>query len=583
MRIFTTITTAFMKNFVSRICAILPSVIISALTILLSSCTPSIDNTLGEEIMPENQAMVMRHLKFKGNNIIRYNQTTGENEESNGDPSYAGKNFFESRQFRTDSVISSNLDRGYFGVRKSDTLGLRSAGFASSIIYMNEIDKENGWGYMPIFDTMKLLLSIDKFCGDTLVPIKYNIYELKKPLLGDVLNAEDSTAYINCDMEKIYNEAEPIFTFTFPNSEAGEGPATAILTLDPVKDSNGKMSKQTWDYIRRLMLIPEDYNAANSDWDGYGREGIEIYQDEKKWIEKFHGIYIKPDLSSVADLQGAMYATKLDASGLMLQGRSRNPKEPSMILDTLGMYYYFYDEYTTHNLSATKVERDYSQGRTTESLLNKVVMDETKTVEERDLVGVCHIEGLGGSMAEITFTNDILDEFCSLLSSEGANYSKMGINQCLMTLYLDKADYDWSVTQGNYVELTPKLEQAFDRVGTYTSYSTVVPILDYDYVYENKYNTELAYNGYLDRSRGCYILNITGYIQRLFRYANETAKNENGGYDFDKSDTDYTPRTIYIGTKATEQLDFSIVTIQGMDNGTNRAPIQLDLTYTLVK
>ena len=152
-----------------------------------------------------------------------------------------------------------------------------------------------------------------------------------------------------------------------------------------------------------------------------------------------------------------------------------------------------------------------------------------------------------------------------------------------MTLYLDKADYDWSVTQGNYVELTPKLEQAFDRVGTYTSYSTVVPILDYDYVYENKYNTELAYNGYLDRSRGCYILNITGYIQRLFRYANETAKNENGGYDFDKSDTDYTPRTIYIGTKATEQLDFSIVTIQGMDNGTNRAPIQLDLTYTLVK
>ena len=152
-----------------------------------------------------------------------------------------------------------------------------------------------------------------------------------------------------------------------------------------------------------------------------------------------------------------------------------------------------------------------------------------------------------------------------------------------MTLYLDKASYDWSVTQGNYVELTPLLDKAFDRVGTYLYYHTLSPIVDYDYVNEEKYSTELTYGGYIDRSRGCYILNITGYIQRLFRYINETARQEDGSYKFDRNDPNYAPRTIYIGAKATDLFDFSTVSIQGMDDGTNKAPIQIDLTYTLIK
>lgn len=574
-----------MRNFVSRLCTTLSSALVLIFAIYLSSCTPPIDSGVGEELMPENQAMVMRHLKFKGNNIIRYNPLTGTNEESKDNPNYAGKNFFESRQFRTDSVISSNLSVGYFGVRRSNIFGTRASGFASSIIYMNEIDKEEGWGYLPIFDTMKLLLSIEKFKGDTLVPVKYNVYELKESLLGKVLSEKDSTAFINCDLQPLYDKNKPLFTFTFPNAELGEGPTTTLLTLEPVKDSQGKMSAQTWDYIRRLMLIPENYDAPDSDWDKYGRSGIECYQDEKKWIEKFHGIYIVPDVESAAeDKEGAMYATTLDASGLMLQGRNRNPKDPTQIKDTVGMYYYFYDEYTTHNLSVNKVERDYSEGLNNHtSTLYNVDMGDDVTLEERMMVDVCHIEGMGGSIAEITFTNDFFNELCNLMNREEHNYSKIGINQCLLTMYLDKADYDWSVTQGNYVELTPLLQDAFDRLGTYTSFCLVTPIIDYDYVYENQASTELAYNGYLDRSRGCYILNITSYAQRLFRYVTEKAKRENGEFEFNKEEAGYTPHTIYIGPKATDPLDLSTLSIQGMDRGLNKAPIQLDLTYTLVK
>ncbi|MBR3677810.1 MAG: DUF4270 family protein [Alistipes sp.] len=567
-----------MRNFANRICAILLLAIATIFAISLTACTPEIDSSLGGEIMPENQTMVLRHLKLHGNKITQYNHLTEENEEF-----IAASPLIESRQFRTDSVISSNLDYGYFGVRFSDTLGMRSAGFASSIIYMNELDEKLGWGYKPIFDTMKLLLSINKYKGDTLVPVKYYVYELKKGLAGNVLDEEDSIAYINCDLSDMYDESKPLFSFTFPVAERGEGPGTTTVLLDPVTDNNGKMSAQTWDYIRRLMLIPENYNAADSDWDGYGRDGLEYYQDEAKWVEKFHGVYIKPDLSSISGSQGAMYATKLDASGLMLKGRNRNPLDPTLIQDTIGMYYYFYDEYTKYNLSVNSIKRDYSRGLTQTPVLNSVVMDEKKSIEERTQVGMCHIEGIGGSVAELTFTDEMLDQLRSLLLNESGKFSKMGINQCLMTLYLDKASYDWSVTQGNYVELTPLLDKAFDRVGTYLYYHTLSPIVDYDYVNEEKYSTELTYGGYIDRSRGCYILNITGYIQRLFRYINETARQEDGSYKFDRNDPNYAPRTIYIGAKATDLFDFSTVSIQGMDDGTNKAPIQIDLTYTLIK
>ena len=563
-----------MRNFANKICAILLLAFATIFAISLTACTPEIDSSLGGEIMPENQAMVLRHLKLRGNKIIKYN---GDN---SGYP--APSPLIESRQFRTDSVISSNLDYGYFGVRFSDIFGMRSAGFASSIIYMNELDEKLGWGYKPIFDTMKLLLTIDKYKGDTLVPVKYYVYELKESLAGNALREKDSIAYINCDLSKIYDESKPIFSFTFPVAERNEGPATTIITLDPVTDNNGKMSAQTWDYIRRLMLIPENYNDANSEWDGYGNDGLEYYQDEKKWVEKFHGVYIKPDISSISGSEGAMYATKLDASGLVLKGRNRNPQDPTLIKDTIGMYYYFYDEYTKYNLSVNRVERDYSHGINGASALNSVVMDEKKSIEERNLVHLCHIEAIGGSVAELTFTDQMLDELLKLLSEEEA-YSKMGVNQCLMTLYLDKASYDWDITQGNYVELASMLDDAFDRVGTYLYYHTLSPIVDYDYVNEEKYGTELTYGGYLDRSRACYILNITGYMQRLFRYINETARQEDGSYKFDKNDPNYAPRTIYIGAKASDPFDFSTVSIQGMDNGNNKAPIQIDLTYTLIK
>ncbi len=562
-----------MRNFSNRVGKAISLLAVVATMLVLGGCSMTADSTLGSNIMPEEQVMEMRHLKFQGNKIIRLNTTTGQNEVVDG--ALAGKNYLETRLYRTDSLLSSNLTKGYMGVRRSDTLGVRSAGFASTILYMNAIDEEKGFGYMPIFDTMKLVLSINNYGGDTLVPIRYKVYELLKPLAESVLhydeNRKDSIAYINCDLSAVYDESKPIFEFTFPKSELKEGPSTLVIPMENTDYS--------WDYARRLMLIPDNYADAGSDWDGYGRNGVECYKNDKKWTDKFHGLYIKPDLANTpADRRGAFYELDLSASGLMLQGRSRNPHDPSMIKDTVGMYYYFYDSESQCNTSVNRVAHDYSQGLTKPSLLNAIEFGCEKTREERTLVSTGYVEGLGGPATEIYLTDDFLNELIALETTEQGEYSRMGINQCLFTIYVAGADYDWNITQSRAEALTPLLNNSFTRVGTYLNYNTLSPVIDYDYVYEsNSSSASINYGGYLDRSRGCYVLNITAHIQKLFN----SLRQEDGSYDVTKADEKL--RVLYIGAEATSPYALSESVVQGQDDGSNAAPIQIDLTYTLVK
>ena len=560
-------TIASMRDFFNRLRYVTTLIVLFVAALSLGGCRMTEDITLGSNIMPEGQIMTMRHLTFKGSKIIAYNPETQKNETTD-----TGKEFFETRLYRTDSLLSSNLEKGYMGVRRSDVLGVRTAGFASTILYMNELDEEKGFGYKPIFDTMKMVLTIEDYGGDTLVPIRYRVFELNKSLAENVLKydekrQQDSVAYINCDLSGVYDATKPIFEFTFPKSELQQGPSTVMIPLENTPYS--------WDFARRLMLIPDDYESG--EWDGYGNKGADIYKDDKKWTDAFYGLYIEPVLDETpSDKECAMYALDLSASGIMLQGRSRNEKDPAMIKDTVGMYYYFYDADSDYNASVNKVTHDYSQ-----SSLKNVVMDGAKPLEERTRVETCYIEGLGGPSTEIYITDDFLNALCELEQEAEAMSAKMGINQLLFTIYVDGADYDWNVTQSNIAWLTPLLDKSFTRLGAYLNYNTLSPVADYDYVYENSYSSELAYGGYLDRSRGCYMLNLTVYIQQLFNYA-KSVRQEDGTFLFDEKDENYVRRTFCLGTEATQPYVFTESVLQGTGKGVP-APIEIDLTYTLVK
>ena len=561
--------------------------LVALVALLAVGCSADVDSELGYDIIPNHQKMEMRHLTFKGGKVLKFNATASDNDKSVYDTE-EGK-FFRTSLYRTDSLLSSNVSYGYIGVEHSDTFGMRSSALASSILFMNRVDSVNGFGYKPIFDTLSLILTINDYGVDTLTPVKYEIYELTKPLLGNVADAKDTTAYTNCDLSGVYDESKPLFTFTFPDGKK-TGPTTTSIDLTPVDMSrNG----QTWDFVRRLMLIPEDYDT-NKEWDGYARDVDSLYISEKCWQQAFHGIYIKPVLESVdKSKRGAIYSFDLKSSGLQLQGRNRNPKDPTLIQDTIGANYYFYDEtidpytdsygkYTpgvegTLNISVNSVKHDYSG-----SLLGNLNIDAYDASgnklpnSARDEVAESYVEGFAGVATELYFTDDFLTQIKKAYNNEtdGGKYRAIGVNQCRLYVYIKGADYVWENNMSNAATLTPLMNNSISRLGSYVDYSKLSCIADYDPVYETQAGTTLAYGGYLNRSRGCYEMDITGFMQRLCNYVNSLEKLE----DYDES---VVSRSIYIGPDAVSPYTLKRTELQG--STATVAPIHLELTYTMIK
>ncbi|MBP3424847.1 MAG: DUF4270 family protein [Alistipes sp.] len=562
-------------------------ILCAAVALFAVGCSADVDSELGYDIIPDHQKMEMRHLTFKGGKVLRFNAAASDDDKSVYDSEEG--NFFRTSLYRTDSLLSSNISYGYIGVEHSDTFGMRSSALASSILFMNSVDKENGFGYRPIFDTLSLILTINDYGVDTLTPVRYEIYELTKPLLGSVVDAKDTTAYTNCDITKAYDETKPLFTFVFPDGKK-TGPTTTSIDLTPVDMSrNG----QTWDFVRRMMLIPEDYDT-NSEWDGYARDVDSLYSSEKNWQQAFHGIYIKPVLESVdRSKRGALYSFDLKSSGLQLQGRNRNPNDPTLIQDTIGANFYFYDEsiepYTTNygqyvpgvegaiNISVNKVEHDYSGSLI--GALNIDAYDESGNKlpnSSRDEVAECYVEGLAGVATELYFTDEFLQQIQRAYTNDkdGSKYRAIGVNQCRLYIYMKSASYVWADNISNAATLTPLMDKFISRLGSYVGYSKLNCIADYDPVYETQSGSSLAYGGYLNRTRGCYEMDITGFMQRLCNYVNSLEKLE----DYDES---IVSRTIFIGPEAVSPFTFKHTELQG--SSAAGAPIHLEMTYTMIK
>ena len=563
--------------------------VLAAVALFSVGCSADVDSELGYDIIPDHQKMEMRHLRFKGGKVIVFNGAASS-EDKSVYTEREGK-FFRTSLYHTDSLLSSNVLNGYIGVEHNDTFGMRSSALASSIIFMNSVDKETGFGYKPVFDTLSLILTINDYGVDTLTPVKYEIYELTKPLLGSVVSAADTSAYSNCNMEGAYDPSKPLFTFTFPDGEK-TGPTTRTIDLTPVDMSR---HGQTWDFVRRIMLIPNDYDT-NKEWDGYARDVDSLYSSEKKWQEHFHGVYIKPVLESVdASKRGALYSFDLKSSGLQLMGRNRNPKDPTLIKDTIGANYYFYDEtldgYTDEygnfidgpedvkNISVNSIKHDY-----TGSLLGNLNIaaydkDGKKLPNSsRDEVAECYVEGFAGVATEIYFTDEFLAELKRASYQDpdksDTKYRAVGINQCRLYVYLKGADYNWDENINNAHLLTPLMDNSISRLGSYIGYSKLNCIADYDPEYETNSGSALAYGGHLNRTRGCYEMDITGFMQRLYNYVNSLEKLE----DYDET---VTPRAIYLGPEAISPYTFKHTELQG--SSSTKAPIHLEMTYTMVK
>lgn len=575
--------------------------LVGALT--FGSCT-KVDDTLGGNLIPDNQQMRAGYVTIDG----RTKTIDGLNP----------RKYVETRLFKTDSVISSNISYGYFGAQINDTLGERTAGFLTQMVSYYTVP-EGYFGYMPIFDSAQILLSISSFGRDTLTEQHFAVYEI---LSNDYITKKeknDTTFYLNFTPdESTVNTQKPLFRFTL----GGEGKypsTTTAVTMTPTDEGR--------DYIKRLMLQKEGEKYYN-DYTIYTNDSLEYF------LEEFPGLYIAPDpdpqyaLTKQGSNTGTIYATSLEASGLSIYGRNRVEGDPSLIKDTVGMVFYFYDSYAPHgNVSVNSIQHDYAQISVPEVAFKEKDAQEPEAGAEdtREAVTQLRVEGLGGAITEMTFTHEFFARLEEVIAEEnakdGKNFRTLAFSQARMSIYFTGSSYDWSDLDPNpgdgstgspLLPLIEEMNAAPNRLGLYTNYKTLTPVSDYAYSYEQNYSTSLAYGGYVNRSRGCYVLNITGYLQQLWNsyievkeaagavYPSLPSKDEQGniqaedlaafqaGYEAWEKAVNWDAvanRTVYIGPEAYSLYSNSFGVFQGAstDDKTLDCPIRFDLAYNLIK
>ena len=544
-----------MKRFNNFRRMLLPVAALAAtIGLTLGGCT-KVDDTLGGNLIPDNQQMRAGYVQLPRADELN------------------PKKYVETRLFQTDSIVSSNITYGYMGSMLNDTLGHRSAGFLSQMVNYYKVDS-GYFGYMPIFDSAQILLKVTSFGRDSVTEQSFAVYEVvsnkyltEKPIAPNK-SQRDSTFYLNFDpvAEGVYNPDEPLFTFTL----GGEGKypsTTSAVTLEPTEA--GKK------YIRRLMLQEGEYAG---DYSIYSADSL------KYWVEAFKGLYIAPNPEKPLTEygKGTIFATELTYSGLSVYGRNRVKDDPSLIKDTIGMVYYFYEDGAEFgNVSVNNVKHGYEEA----TIARRINIEEAReTAENRPENPLVYVEGMGGVVTEMTFSPEFFD---------GKNFKTLAFSQVRMSIYFNDSDYEWEKiadgTAGDILRMTDQMNAYPARLGMYTNYKTLTPISDYAYIYEQNYGSSvtLAYNGKINRSRGCYVMDITGYMQQLWNSYME-AKADAGGevanIDWDKVKN----RSVYIGPEAYGLYTTSFGVLQGMPTqaGTaepNNAPIRFSMAYNLIK
>ncbi len=528
----------------------LTSVVIAIVAVwaTLTSCTTTADYTLGEEFAPGHQQLEMRHRLYSEGML---KETDKEDTPCK---------VFETRLYRTDSVAATSLDRLYLGLQNHNRYGTRKMSFSSQMLFMTGVDDSIGFGYRPVYDSMMFLFEVDTFAGDTSKPIKYNVYALT----GDLVNeeSEDSLFIVTYNPRTAGHldaTAEPIFTFEFPNAAKGIYTTSSMLRMQE--------TPQTREWIKRLACMELDEN-------GLANGNVEAYKSDSAFIHNFPGLYIEAE-ADMPDGEGAAFSFKPTATGIGFYGRMRNPgADADLMADTLIMNYHFRDDKAINygNVSAQRVSLDYGA-----SDFASTPMYENE--ENRPEVEIGYVDGCGGMITELTFTEEFLRSLYDLVKDENGNvtHESAAVNQAALKIYIEEAVYDY--TQLNPLTWAERLNHSMSRLGLYLNYKQLTPIPDYLYTMESS-GGSLAYNGYVNRSLACYEMDITSYLQQIINDVIKIAPTEGEAFDFDKLTL---PRKVYVGPEASNVFTFNRSAIQGADKDINPAAIELEVTYTLVK
>lgn len=555
-----------MKRFSNnRSRSLVPAVLAMFLSLTLGGCK-QVDDTLGGNLVPDNQQMKAGVLQLPAIGDLN------------------PRKYVETRLFQTDSIVGSNLSYGYFGSQLNDTIGRRQAGFLTQMVSYYTVDS-GYFGFKPIFDSAQILLSVSKFGTDTVTVQEFAVYEI---LSNDYITKKpsgDSTFYLNFDpldpdpvghsAAPVYDPDQPLFTFTLGGER--EPSTTTAVTMTPTEA--GKR------YIQRLML-QEEGEKYYKDYSIYSLDSLE------QWVEEFRGLYIcpKPGAEVSEPGKGTIYATELEMSGLSVFCRNRVPEDPRLIKDTIGMVFYFNTSGVNYgNLSVNTFKHDYSLASAT-----RIDPEQAReTNPERETTSTLYVEGYNGIVSEMSFREEFFEaleeEIRATNEADDKNFTTIAFSQVRMSVYLPDSQYDWQAIDpfANGNRLLYQMSTFPNRLGLYTNYKTLTPIADYAYSYESTYSATIAYGGYVNRSRACYVMDITGHVQQMWNsYLQEkaAAEQENRAIDWDNIPLS----KIYIGPEAYSIFSTPFGVLQGMapDPGAatdTDAPIRFDMVYNLIK
>lgn len=434
-------------------------------------------------------------------------------------------NNFDTYLVQSDSVESRIVGSGYayLGQLQNDTFGMRRCSFIGQIL-PTDLPYTGGFGLDPILDSVLFTYSISDYKGDTMASQKFYAYEVNRPFVP-----EDTLFYVNFDAEGYINP-EPLFEFE--------------ITSPTKTSSRVQLTEAGRKYVKRLM-----------------ETDTTTYYNDTLWVNKFHGLYVAPvneDKSSKV-----IYRTETSYTGLELWLRDHDSVDHDMILDTLYAAYVFYAQQANRgNISANVVEHDYEGSIVSTAGVND-------TLAGAPTQRTIYVEGMGGVMGYVKVTDQFV-ELLAELGNEAKNggYSTVSINQAMLYFPLTVDVNDPSERPA----AIPFLDAAPARLGMYTAFASLTGIPDYDHEYEESLSQygedyKLPYGGELNRSRGCYTMDITSYIQRMW--------SEYQRAEGDLSKVQY--RSIFVAPAAGDMFTLGQVALRGDEN------IEMVLTYTLMR
>lgn len=408
-------------------------VALSALAIV--GCT-TVDDTLGLEFVPDNQKTTVVWDEFSGINCYLT---------------------------QTDSIPSNNLGVAFFGTTKSATFGETEASVILQYLPGGFKDKDKGFGYLPMADTLKLYWALSSFSGTPIADgQEFVIYAVKEKIVTD------TTYYTNFDCAEI-SESDPIFEFTYKNNEK------EYLDLKPVGEKGEK-------FLQSLI----DQEKAT-------------YETDSVFHKTFKGFYVTPKADANKDKE--IFCVGLEDSHLLLIGHNHDKDkvvggipagDGSDNKDTVSMAFYFDDSQYSLNTSINRIRHSY---------VGTPIAHINDTTVTATPVTTAYVQTLAGVTTYLRFTDEFVNDILETKLYDREQYKNMVINKAEIRFYLDDAT-------------TPLMNAAPKRLGMFYNYRKLVGIPDYAYQYEQQGST-LPYGGYLNRSLGYYSMDITSYIQQL--------------------------------------------------------------------